>query len=240
VYLAILRCLVYFELRTVILRYQIFFLRPLLALCLYFRISEITNLYIYNVAELEMAGTVLYLYNVLEGTVSYRYLHQILFQNHRYDPRLWGVFLLAVLDCKTYSSTRYKPGTLCAYQGHIRGSGFCFYDTSSQIYILLVLSFKFALCVCVFVTEYDHSGVLYTVEQIYPSTWYSGECWKSLDHLWGCTADCEQIFAGPWCPQRHQQNLTISLYLNVVSYRCYSYMYTLHIDYAPYSAYPKF
>ena len=38
-------------------------------------------------------------------------------------------------------------------------------------------------------------GVLYTVEQIYPSTQYSGECSKSLDHSGvpgsvQCTADC--------------------------------------------------
>ena len=35
IYLAILRRLVYFELRTVILRCQIFFFSPLYALCLY-------------------------------------------------------------------------------------------------------------------------------------------------------------------------------------------------------------
>ena len=36
VYLAILRCLVYFELRTVILRYQTVFFSSLYALCLYY------------------------------------------------------------------------------------------------------------------------------------------------------------------------------------------------------------
>ena len=50
----------------------------------------------------------------------------------------------------------------------------------SYMYVSYSLLNLLCVFVCVFVTEYDHSGVLYTVGQIYPSTKYSGECSKSL------------------------------------------------------------
>jgi hypothetical protein len=81
-----------------------------------------------------------------------------------------------------------------------------------------VLTFKIALCVglCVCgvcVTEYDHSGVLHTVEQICRG-------YRDVSRL---------------CPPSHQhkklkQKQFHSISSIVLLYSCYSYMYTLHID----------